>query len=70
MEAPGSPRNVIEAALAHVAQNKVEVSYRCTNSYKRRRRLMEGWKADLGGKKRYPEVVTTAVAVNSGGTVH
>ena len=39
------PREVIEAALAHVVQNRVEAAYRRTDLFERRRRLMD----DLGG---------------------
>ena len=41
------PREVIEAALAHVVQNKVEAAYRRTDLFERRRRLMEDWDAYL-----------------------
>ena len=34
------PREVIEAALAHVVQNRVEAAYRRTDLFERRRRLM------------------------------
>ena len=34
------PREVIEAALAHVVQSKVEAVYRRTDLFERRRRLM------------------------------
>ena len=37
------PREVIEAALAHVVRNKVEAAYRRTDLFERRRRLMEDW---------------------------
>ncbi len=37
------PREVVEAALAHVVQNKVEAAYRRTDLFERRRRLMEDW---------------------------
>ena len=37
------PREVIEAALAHVVQNKVEAAYRRTDLFERRRVLMEDW---------------------------
>ena len=35
------PREVIEAALAHVVGNKVEAAYACSNLFERRRVLME-----------------------------
>ena len=37
------PREVIEAALAHVVQNKVEAAYARSDLFERRRRLMEDW---------------------------
>ena len=41
------PREVIEAALAHVVQNRVEAAYRRTDLFERRRRLMGDWTAYL-----------------------
>ena len=46
------PREVIEAALAHVVQNKVEAAYRRTDLFDRRRRLMNDWAAYLSGESR------------------
>ena len=43
------PREVVEAALAHVVQNKVEAAYRRTDLFERRRRLMDDWAAYLAG---------------------
>ena len=43
------PREVVEAALAHVVQNKVEAAYLRTDLFERRRRLMEDWAAYLAG---------------------
>ena len=43
------PREVIEAALAHVVQNPVEAAYRRTDLFQRRRILMEDWSRYLGG---------------------
>ena len=37
------PREVIEAALAHVVQNKVEAAYARSDLFARRRRLMDDW---------------------------
>ena len=45
------PREVIEAALAHVVQNKVEAAYRRTDLFERRRVLMEHWAAYLSGRR-------------------
>ena len=37
------PREAIEAALAHVVQNKVEAAYARSDLFERRRRLMSDW---------------------------
>ena len=44
------PREVVEAALAHVVGNKVEAAYRRTDLFDRRRRLMDDWAAYLSGE--------------------
>ena len=44
------PREVVEAALAHVVQNKVEGAYRRTDLFERRRRLMDDWAEYLAGQ--------------------
>ncbi len=44
------PREVVEAALAHVVKNKVEAAYGCTNLFERCRRLMDEWAAYLTGE--------------------
>ena len=41
------PREVAEAALAHVVRNQVEAAYRRTDLFERRRRLMADWAAYL-----------------------
>ena len=46
------PREVVEAALAHVVKNKVEAAYRRTDLFERRRRLMEDWASYLAGGSR------------------
>lgn len=46
-EATDHPREVAEAALAHVVRNKVEATYRRTDLFERRRRLMVDWAAYL-----------------------
>ena len=43
------PREVVEAALAHVVRNKVEAAYRRTDLFERRRRLMDDWATYLAG---------------------
>ena len=50
------PREVVEAALAHVVQNKVEAAYLRTDLFERRRRLMNDWAAYLAGERRDLEV--------------
>ena len=45
------PREVIEAALAHVVRNKVEAAYRRTDLFERRRRLMNDWSEYLAGRR-------------------
>ena len=37
------PREVIEAALAHVVRNRVEAAYARSDLFGRRRRLMDDW---------------------------
>ena len=49
------PREVVEAALAHVVQNKVEEAYRRTDLFERRRRLMDDWADYLAGETLEPE---------------
>lgn len=50
------PREVVEAALAHVVRNKVEVAYKRTDLFEHRRRLMDDWASYLAGESRDPEV--------------
>ena len=42
------PREVIEAKLAHVVQNKVEAVYARYDLFERRRRLMDDWASAFG----------------------
>ena len=42
-EETNHPREVIEAALAHVVRNKVEAAYAGSDLFERRRVLMEDW---------------------------
>ena len=44
-------REVIEAALAHVVQNKVEAAYARSDLFERRRRLMNDWSAYLDAEQ-------------------
>ena len=46
------PREVVEAALAHVVKNKVEAAYRRTDLFERRRMLMEDWAGYLAAGSR------------------
>ena len=45
------PREVIEAALAHVVQNKVEAAYARSDLFERRRLLMDDWSEYLAGER-------------------
>ena len=47
-EETNHPREVVEAALAHIVQNKVEAAYARSDLFDRRRRLMDDWAAYLG----------------------
>ena len=44
-------REVIDAALAHVAQNKVAAAYARSDQFERRRRLMDDWSAYLEARR-------------------
>ena len=50
-EETNHPRDAIEAALAHVVQNKVEAAYARSDLFERRRRLMDDWAAHIGGER-------------------
>ena len=41
------PREVIEAALAHVVQDKVEAAYAQSDLFERRWRLMDDWSSAI-----------------------
>ena len=45
------PRELIEAAPAHVIQNKVETAYARSDLFERRRRLMSDWAEYLSGRR-------------------
>ncbi len=49
-EETNHPREVVEAALAHTVQDKVEAAYARSDLFERRRRLMDDWLAYLGGE--------------------
>ena len=44
-----TPRDVMEAALAHTVRNKVEAACNRTDQFERRRTLMDQWAAYLDG---------------------
>jgi len=45
------PREVIEAALAHVVRNRTEAAYARSDLFERRRRLMDDWMSYLNGRR-------------------
>ena len=45
------PREVAEAALAHVVQNKVEAAYARSDVFEKRRKMMESWAAYLAVRR-------------------
>ena len=45
------PREVIEAALAHVVRNQTEAAYARSDLFERRRRLMDDWMHYLNGRR-------------------
>ena len=51
-EETNHPREVVEAALAHVVQNKVEAAYARSDLFERRRRLMDDWSPHVVGDTR------------------
>ena len=50
-ERTNHPREVIEAALAHVVKNQTEAAYARSDLFERRRRLMDDWAAYLDGER-------------------
>ena len=50
-EETNHPREVIEAALAHVVRNKVEAAYARSDLFERRRILMDDWAAYLDSER-------------------
>ena len=51
-EETNHPREVVEVALAHMVQNKVEAAYARSDLFERRRRLMNDWSAYVDGDRR------------------
>ena len=54
-ECSNAPREVAEAALAHVVRDKVEAAYARSDLFERRRVLMDDWAAYLAGERLDPE---------------
>ena len=50
-ERTNTPREVVEAALAHTVQNPTEAAYARSDLFERRRRLMDDWAAYLNGAR-------------------
>ena len=46
-----TPREVVEAALAHTVRNPTEAAYARSDLFERRRRLMDDWAAYLAGAR-------------------
>ena len=51
-ERTNTPREVVEAALAHTVQNPTEAAYARSDLFERRRRLMDEWAAYLNSEHR------------------
>ena len=51
-EMTNHPREVVEAALAHVVRDRVEAAYATSDLLERRRRLVNDWEAYLNGEHR------------------
>ncbi|MCY4635425.1 MAG: hypothetical protein OXG04_13130 [Acidobacteria bacterium] len=50
-ERTNHPREVVEAARAHVVGNRMEAAYARSDRFERRRRLMDDWAAYLDGER-------------------
>ena len=50
-ERTNTPREVVEAALAHTVRNPTEAAYARSDLFERRRRLMDDWTAYLSGER-------------------
>ena len=50
-ERTNHPREIVEAALAHVVQNKVEAAYARSDLFECRRRLVDDWATYLNGER-------------------
>src|SRR5215468_483227 len=51
------PRGVVEMALAHTIESKVEAAYRRGDLFRKRRQLMDAWARFCGTSKTQAEVV-------------
>jgi integrase len=51
------PREVVEMALAHTIENKVEAAYRRGDLFQKRRQLMEVWARFCGTTRPQAEVI-------------
>jgi len=56
------PREVVEMALAHAIENKVEAAYRRGDLFEKRRLLMRDWGRYCDGKPMLGSVVPLALA--------
>ena len=59
-ERTGYPRDVAEAALAHVTTNKVEAAYARSDLFEKRCEMMEAWSRYLAGREGNVVSITTA----------
>ena len=62
------PREVIEAALAHVVRNQTEAAYARSDLFERRRRLMDDWSAYLAGASGQVVAFSPADSARAGAT--
>jgi integrase len=52
------PREVAEAALAHVLENRVEAAYRRSDLFEKRRALMEQWAQHCEAAQEQPNMIS------------
>ena len=62
-EQTNHPREVIEAALAHVVANQTEAAYARSDLFERRRRLMDEWATYLSGEHRGDGAAAAALII-------
>ena len=55
-ECTDHPREVIEAALAHVVRNQTEAAYARSDLFERRRRLIDDWMGYLDRRRRQGKI--------------